>query len=606
MTNEGEICSFCLGGNTDVPPFGTSKDAEALIHPCSTCSLVAHKKCLLDWFNSLPSDKLHIVDSQSLDGVESIRRPRSDNGNDNTDLDQAANETRIHINISAHLLNNLIASLTTGIGSNTTPIPSSSRHGDESDNLRSIVTFFLAPCPQCKEDIVFSMRSSTSLAFNSAVKNLLARSIQYGGLFLGFTSAITGIVSMGYIGLTTCGLKMMDCLIPGPLLVKMLTRKSGRYSPSNYSTLSQILLGNVNSYSIDNLEQALLKGLIDPLKFSRIPVLPLVLYRMRSSSITSCIFGSSKDTVLNNWLTEFMISGYISSLGNHELLKGVFKNFRFIIRRILQDPKSINQGFPLLENIDLLRANNIISMLVPIRWAYDLLSRLILNRTHFKIVMKIRPREIANSVSPNELDCMEDLGAQLGTLELEYRALKLAVYRKIESQYKSTHSLPLITSIHKLLTKGFLLSRICIGRNYLYSFLKLKLLLWLHETKACLKKDYSSSLMSNSITIRALTTVLWPFVSSKVGSITLDLALKYSGLFNSVPKEKVTLLCNAISLVAVVLAKDIFNLYLCDRKAKQLSQMRIVCVDPKNDESSSEPRNENHSANFPGHYPNND
>ena len=60
-SSSSKICSLCLGSDTDIPPFGTIDDAKDLISPCSTCSIITHRKCLLDWFNSVPADKLHII-----------------------------------------------------------------------------------------------------------------------------------------------------------------------------------------------------------------------------------------------------------------------------------------------------------------------------------------------------------------------------------------------------------------------------------------------------------------------------------------------------------------------------------------------------------------
>lgn len=82
-----------------------------------------------------------------------------------------------------------------------------------------------------------------------------------------------GILSMGYIGLTTCGIKMMDCIVPSPILIRILTKKSSLHTHSSYQMLSKILFGdsgNGSSYPVDNLEQGLIQGLIDPFKFLRI------------------------------------------------------------------------------------------------------------------------------------------------------------------------------------------------------------------------------------------------------------------------------------------------------------------------------------------------
>lgn len=575
MSINMDICSFCLGGVTDIPPFGCARDAEDLVHPCSTCSLTAHRKCLLDWFNSLSSDKLLVVNALSLT-EGSVRRPHSHTHDESIAVGQPSQETRIHINISSQQLNdwisNITSSLSGGIATESLSSPNPQR-----DSSNGFIVLLLAPCPQCKDDIVFSMRRSPFLTLTTATRTLITRSIQYGGLFLGITSAVTGIVSMGYIGMTTCGLKMMETLVPTPLLLKTLIRNVPMNTDSSSYSLSQVLFGNVNNYAIDNLEQALSKGLIDPLKFSRIPVLPIVLYRMRSSSILSCILKSSNENNYNNWLTEFMISGYISSLGNHELIRSLIRNFKSLALRILQNPKSISEGLALLKGIDFWRTNNMISMLVPLRWAYDLFFRMTLNRLHFNISMGIRPRDIANSLDISELDELEEIGSNIGKLEFKFKEFKEVIDKQVESEFKFKTSYPMITTIFKFLKKKLLFYERCFNSNLYGTYSRLKMLGWFHEAKACINNDYSSTFLYKSVTMRLVTTILWPFASSKLGNVIAKL-LQTNRLAN-IPKERLLLLGNIIGLVAIVFIKDCVNLYLSKKKAEQISQMSVLCVD---------------------------
>lgn len=593
MSTDIPVCSFCLGGETDIPPFGSIRDAEDLVHPCSTCSLTAHRKCLLDWFNSLSSDKLQVVNALSLSD-RSARRQHSHDRDEDIGVGGQPAETRIHINISSQLFNQWIANLASSIRGNITR-ESLSANNESQDASNAVLVLLLASCPQCKDDIVFSMKRSSFLTLTTATRTFVTRGVQYGGLFLGFTSAVTGIVSMGYIGMTTCGLKTMDCLVPAPLLVKILSKKSS-HNIASYSSLSQLLFGNVENYTIDNLEQALSKGLIDPFKFSRIPILPIVMYRMRSSSIISCLLGESKDISFNNWLTEFMITGYLSSL----------------ILRVLQNPSSISGGLGLLKDLNLWKTNNMISMLIPIRWMYDLLFRLTLNRLHFKVAMSIRPRDIANTLEVSELDRLEELGAHVGKLEFAIRNHKESIDRQVEKDFKAKPYLPLITTVYKYLKKRLLFYELCVSSRLPLSYCKLKLISWFHEARACINNDYSSTLLYRSSTMRCVTTVLWPLISSKVGTVIFKLLqTKY---FENVPKEKLMLLGNIIGMILVVFVKDCVNLYLSTKKAKQLSQMAVLCVDvDKNDTNSHEEAVEDNDwitedeyesgRSFPGGYP---
>ncbi|CAI5758218.1 unnamed protein product [Candida verbasci] len=339
-----DSCCFCLGDDTEIPPFGSISDAKALIKPCTTCSLLCHKKCLLDWFNTIPSDKLKIINGVRQAEYIGVGAP-------------PINQT-IEINLSPQIiqqwLNNLVEE---------NPV-----------NIKSDRIYIFAPCPQCKKQIVFKMDKNSVLTIYSSGKTIITRIVQYGGVFLGLTSALTGILSMGYIGLTTAGLKIMDCIIPNSLLIKLLTKKSN-------------LIFNI--YSIDNLEQALMKGLVDPLKFSRIPILPIVMFRLRSSSIFRCFFPEKEDNSIQNWINELMISGYISSFSDHKL-----------IRELMRGRLSLD-------------TSNLISTLIPLRWIYDLIYRLTFNRVYFNYTMKVRPRAIANSLSEDEILKLENLNNEI-------------------------------------------------------------------------------------------------------------------------------------------------------------------------------------------------
>ncbi|SCU91902.1 LADA_0F12882g1_1 [Lachancea dasiensis] len=48
MVERDSKCWICLSSGDEYPPMGTLKDARDWVYPCS-CSLVAHRKCLLEW-----------------------------------------------------------------------------------------------------------------------------------------------------------------------------------------------------------------------------------------------------------------------------------------------------------------------------------------------------------------------------------------------------------------------------------------------------------------------------------------------------------------------------------------------------------------------------
>lgn len=550
-----ETCSFCLGDENDVPPFGSVDDAKDLIHPCTTCKITTHRKCLLDWFNSLTSDKLQIIKTDEISSFLQRNNSNDDNSTtenaesrifslDEIEIGQSPSTTRIHINLSPQQINEWFNNFT----------------NVENYTFKDNVVFLLASCPQCKEDIIFSMKRSTFLSINSGFRSFISKAAQYSTVFLGFTSAVTGVVSMGYIGLTSVGLKTMDCILPESFLIKLLIK-----SKTSGNLLSSIF--QQSNYPIDNLESALLKGLIDPFKFSRIPLLPIILYRMRQSSPISCLY--SKD--VSSWLTELMINGYISSLGDHKFLSSVYYNLLSSITRMLKNPLKFWKYFNLFKGIDFNDANNLISLFLPARILYDIFFRMTLNQLHFDITMNVKPREIANKLTQEQLDELEMLYGELNTL-------KLSLMKK---PFQVTNWQDWFLEKKLYITKLF-------KSNAIWKILKLKSLIFLKRMKYCIKHDFSQTLSYSSFTIRCLTTVVWPFLSSKLGQII------FNSLNATENKDKKLFLCNLAGMVLVVLLKDLTNLYLSSKKSEQLKKLKIHNFERDN--------SNNNTFSIPGDY----
>lgn len=568
-----DICNFCLGGNTDIPPFGTASDAKNLLRPCSTCSLVAHHKCILDWFHSLPSDSLHVFDAESLnDGLDRARSSRQgrssspQNGSQNQPQNQPQNQAptqgqaqpqndvaldptqgppRVGIEwtISTSDINQWLSGLSTGVVTDLHPVRGNS----------GLAVILIAPCPQCKNDIIFTMNRSQVLTMTAVVRTIMSRGLQYSGAMLGLTSAVTGVVSMGYLGLTSCGINMLNALVPGQLLVRMLA-KPAPAPPLASSWLALILLPASPYYAVDGLELAVARGMIDPLKFSRIPLLPVVMYRMRSLSPVECITRPDKDRVtwFQSWFTEAVINGYISSLGNHALVRRLWIKAADAATTLVENPvKFARDAASFLSHpsqlssrlaVDWWHLDNMISLLVPIRLAYDIFFRLTINMWHFDLVMGTKPRAIG--LPEEEIDRIESIKTDL---------------EQLQSHSTTSHSTT--------------------NSNYSNPLAKLKLRVVLTGLKlrASFKHDYSTALIPQSFTLRCLTTVIWPFVSAKVGKLVYKLLATRM----SIPSEKLLFLSNIIGLIVVVFGKDIANYYLGYIKCRQVKNMAVVKVDEK-------------------------
>lgn len=435
--------------------------------------------------------------------------------------------------------------------------------------------FMITECPQCKSEIIFTIKRLAFINIMTSLKSLSTRMFQYGGLFLGFTLAVTGIVTMGYVGFTSCGLKMMECIIPGNLLVKLLSRNGG----NSYEKLSDLLLRRPDA-GIDNLETALLKGLVDPFKFSRVPVLPMVLYRMPQSLISSVLFGNSFDNPYpwNSLITEGLISAYMSSLGNHELALSILGN----AHKMILDPTS---GTRLFSGINFWKTTNMILMLVPIRWAYDILHRVTINQAYFGLTLQMRPRDIVNSMPQKEVDRLEDINNSIGELHQQHYI----------TQQRLNVNKPELSWLEKLLRKWKLFSQLLRLGLYVkwvkYAVLSRVYLLW-----ACLRYDYSKNYTTSSVSIRWLETFAWPYLSLKVGLVICLVIVKQFA--PTVPHDKLVLLLNLLGMVVTVAVRD-FATYIFGRhKASQMSNLTVVCqheVDVETDVEEPPPS-------FPGAY----
>ena len=566
-----DVCCFCLGGSSDIPAFGTRDDARDFVNPCATCSIVAHRKCLLDWFNSIPEDKLQVIDrAELLETIAGRRRMDEDSTNtgniridinfstelirewlfrfvgmdNSSDSDQELNDQDPHNQVGtaggepSHEEDASVipSAVNEDISTAITNLALLHQHPQSETQAPSDqnVTYLLAPCPQCKSEIVVSMTESALLTFVKSTKAMAIRTLSATVLCLGVTSAVTGVMSLGYVGLTTCGLKTLEALVPGRILVSMLRRPGVR-----------IPFGNEASAFSGPLESAISSGIIDPFKFLRIPILPVVLYRMRSSSILSLL---SQDS---NWFTEIMVAAYISSLGNNELVGNIARLLRTLLVQKL--PYAIIAAVKSL-SISLLTAPTLISLLVPLRWAYDLFFRLTFNRLHFNVALRTRPREIANSISEARLERLEDLSREMAQLWDQASKMRPTSSRNLSEWCGYVKRLALSD----------------IPKKYLVLWMSF----WNEETRSCLQHDYLSVFLLRSLMLRGITTVAWPFLGARVGRVIFKLIA--SRLATKLEPETIMLLANIMGLFGIALLKDVFNLFIATQKARQLRQMGWV------------------------------
>ncbi|PIS50015.1 hypothetical protein CJI97_004702 [Candidozyma auris] len=572
------ICALCLGDNTDIPSFGTIKDAENLIMPCSTCSLVVHKMCLMEWFNSLPPSK--VTRTFRDENNSSTRPPASTPTTDNEgavgmfppDVDDDEGPGIFN-------LNSRWGSLLVQWGTDSYVYTPSSADASAFGENTSIM--LAADCPQCKNKIVFKMSHSSLLALNSLVRTSIKDMVSYSGVFMGISGAAIGIVTVGYAGLTRCGVNMLEVMIPESILVSLLRKKLPSLPNSNIGSTAP---------STDRMEWDI--NVLSHFRFQLVPLLPLALFRMRFSSILSCIFNSSAPSLVSDCCNEFLVCHYVSSLGNHVLARNVFNN---LTRGLMSSWKSGSLkalGWAgLTRNINWWDPNVMIGSAIPARWLYDILFRLTVNKRHFDLTMAVRPKSIANSLSESELARYENVENRLAKLQFELR-------EKIRKANRNPNITASKSPVMSTLRKKIIACSLIFKDEFAWRWVKLKIKSWVFKSLACLKNDYSSSLLMNSKVVTGVTTFLWPFLAADVGRLVL-VFLSRSSWTSHVPRPKLILLANLIGMFGVSIIKDMFHLYMCNHKAGYLSNMTILTS--RNQSSTTPSRSSSHVA-VPGAF----
>lgn len=205
---------------------------------------------------------------------------------------------------------------------------------------------------------------------------------------------------------------------------------------------------------------------------------------------------------------------------------------------------------------------------IPARWLYDILFRLTVNKRHFDLTMAVRPKSIANSLSESELARYENVENRLAKLQFELR-------EKIRKANRNPNITASKSPVMLTLRKKIIACLLIFKDEFAWRWVKLKIKSWVFKSLACLKNDYSSSLLMNLKVVTGVTTFLWPFLAADVGRLVLVFLLRSSWTLH-VPRPKLILLANLIGMFGVSIIKDMFHLYMCNHKAGYLSNMTIL------------------------------
>lgn len=477
------ICALCLGDATDVPLFGSLADARDFVAPCSTCLFTAHRKCLLDWFNSVPAAKI----SRSYSDGNSVRAPDPARGG---------------------WLGGLV------FGADTRP-----PLGPE-----AVAMLLLAPCPQCKQPVVFRTRPLAALGLAAFARAATSDMAQYTAALVGVTGAASGVVTVAYLALARCGAAMVDVLVPPALLAPLLARAPAPFSLARWTP----------ARAWDASKQHL------------VALFPVVLYRAQRRPAAIDVHDWVAALVLELW-----ICSYLLALGSHRLARAVWANVRRATVRAVRDPWRAPRHFALSSlgrNIPWGDPRHMVAAMVPVRWLYGALFRVSLNRWYLDLAAAARPRDIANALPPSQVDALLDASAARAAawLDLAQASVRPAVRAGHLWRYAKAHAR----------------------------------LQWL-KLCACVRHDFSGGFSAPLVVVSAVTSIVWPFAAADVGRVVYRLLLARPVL--DVSGDRLVLLLNLVGMVVVAAAHDVAAYYLSAQKARQISDMEVVYPKPAPD-----------------------
>lgn len=575
------LCCFCLGDNLDIPPFGNILDAQDFVSPCGTCTIQAHRRCLLEWYNSKRAVKVVHGDVTSI--AAAIARGDVDVDDEDSGADSTADRD-LRIQVEFNTLRSWFSNLFNPAEPQTLPTE------------LSLHDYVLLRCPQCKKHLVFSTKRSGALDNLSQMKAATTNALQCGAVMAGVSAVVAGVASVGVVGLTSWGTSIMHYIIPGQLQVGMLTK---RYAPKIGG------FGSRGAYSVftstSTLDKALERGVIDPMRVAHIPLLPVVMYMLPTTSIVELFEKTGKEKVLG-LMNEFTVSSYLSSLGGHELIRQVWRNVKRLA--IPGAPVSLFHG------VDFWSPGVMISLLVPARWTYDILFRLTFNRAHLEVTKTAAPRDISNHLTPDLATTLEELSGLEVQQDADIQIKRDLFRREAEKRWKSLpewiRQFSMLGSVYMSMRSGLFFAMHYVLSPTMWNHIKTKLLYWVYKLKACFAHDFSTNSIGDSITLKAFSTLMWPILSGELGKVVSKIV---SHSFRNVSRDKVVLLSNLISLVVVVIAKDCIDLYIAHKRAEQVLDMQVIITKKvkakkSNDDAdaSESTDTEDHLEDLPGAY----
>ncbi|ODQ78635.1 hypothetical protein BABINDRAFT_167838 [Babjeviella inositovora NRRL Y-12698] len=367
-------------------------------------------------------------------------------------------------------------------------------------------------CPQCKEPIFLATKASSFLLAQEALGLLVKQAVRLS-LFGTFgASVLTGLGLFAFGFLTASGYRIMDSLAPPSVQLKLL---------------------GVSALGVRTLSKAIEKNLVPMRKIFLVTTLPLYVLSLRSYD-----------------------SG---GMGLTQLLREAYPFFYFdSANEILNALVRVNSGDP----------RNMLLQITIIRRLYDLLFKMTFNRLYYRWVRSVKPCFLADRFDPETLVEMERESEREQEIYQEQEALRI----KTPSSEKKSGVVAMLMSVIRALNvfkDGPGAEKRMIRRHRRR-----------REIQACWKTDFSgtfSIFLSQYLTFFT-TTIVWPVVGQYLGTKVLSklaYARELSNRFAVTPDDALWVR-NLVGCCVVVVAKDVYNLYVSWKKVKQLRDIEIA------------------------------
>lgn len=185
----------------------------------------------------------------------------------------------------------------------------------------------------------------------------------------------------------------------------------------------------------------------------------------------------------------------------------------------------------------------------PLKRLYWFFYSLTFNRVYYRWTREVKPIFLANYLSSEDLNEIEEENKALYSLKENSHEAKGGFFKRFFSNFfgESTEEK-------------------AIYRKKLW-----------RDTKAILTRDFTGVFHSKSIYVKICTTILWPYLGGLLGKLLLKVVKinEFCNTYGSTPDESLYI-ANLLGGAAVVLVKDLIKLYIGRQKLNSFQNLGLV------------------------------